>query len=328
MSSTRPRVRVLIIGAGSIAGIHREAYQNMSGVELAGSVDPHAQPGIGQCWRTLDEVPLSAYDAIDVCAPTYLHKEYVLQAAGLGKPVFCEKPAALSSQDVRAMMAAMAAQGLPLMIGQVVRFFPEYAEAKRQIDAGTLGRIAVARFNRVSSYPAGWNNWYADAALSGGTLMDLLVHDFDYVSWAIGRVDRVFARLARDPERQLDVSLVTLRCANGAIVHCLGSWSHAHFTTAFEIAGSRGLLTSTARDSLPLLVETRGGESQRSAVEVPDSPADDSPYRRELESWIHSLQAGTPPPVTGADGLEAVRIVEAVRESVRTGVPVMVDRGG
>ena len=96
--------------------------------------------------------------------------------------------------------------------GHVVRFFPEYVGIKEKIDAGDLGTVGVVRTSRRSPFLLGWNDWYADWRVSGGVLLDLVIHDFDFLRWALGEVERVYARgmLGREYNR-LDYVLVTLR---------------------------------------------------------------------------------------------------------------------
>ena len=94
------------------------------------------------------------------------------------------------------------------------------------IDAGELGTVGVARTSRRSPFLTGWNDWYADWRMSGGVLVDLVIHDFDFLRWSLGEVEKVYAKgvMGREYNR-LDYALVTLRFESGAIAHVEGQWS-------------------------------------------------------------------------------------------------------
>lgn len=124
------------------------------------------------------------------------------------------------------MMDVCERQQVKLYVGQVLRFFPEYSQAKQVIERGDIGKAAVVRTSRVSGFPRGWNDWYADVQKSGGVAVYLGIHDFDFLRWCFGEVERVFAKgLSGKELPKKDYALVTV------IAHIEGSWSHS----AFEI---------------------------------------------------------------------------------------------
>jgi UDP-N-acetylglucosamine 3-dehydrogenase len=149
-------------------------------------------------------------------------------------------------------------------------------------------------------------------------LLDLVIHDFDYLRWTLGEVERVYARgmLGREYNR-LDYVLATLRFESGTIAHVEGHWGYpGPFNYSIEVAGSNALLTvdSTEPDSLQLI----SGASE----EVPDLASGKSPYAKELEHFIHCIATGEEPIVQSQDACEALRIGLAATESVLTGEPV------
>ncbi len=147
---------------------------------------------------------LRSVDVVDVCTPTPLHHPLVLQAAAAGKAIVCEKPLARTTAQAAEMIAACEQAGVPLLVAHVVRFFPEYAVAQGIVARGEIGRVAVIRLTRASFKPNADDptSWFHDPAQSGGMLMDLMIHDYDYARWIGGEVETVFARsaLAQRPE--------------------------------------------------------------------------------------------------------------------------------
>ena len=93
-------------------------------------------------------------------------------------------------------MAAAERAGRLLVVGLVLRFWPEYVELRRIAASGELGRPLAASAQRLSP-PPGWNDWMIDPARSGGVCVDLMVHDFDALSAVLGPPRRVFARALR-----------------------------------------------------------------------------------------------------------------------------------
>ncbi len=112
-----------------------------------------------------------------------------------GKHILCEKPLGRTLAQAQEMTAACEAAGVKLMVAHVVRFFPDYAQARRRVMAGEIGRPAVIRLSRESFQPKkAADNWFVDDAKSGGMVLDLMIHDLDYARWVAGPVTQVFAK--------------------------------------------------------------------------------------------------------------------------------------
>src|SRR5829696_6058977 len=190
-------MRVGLVGAGFVGGVHLNAYAGIPEVEDV--------------------------EVVDICLPTAFHSDLAVRAAGEARHVILEKPIARTIEDAQEILDSFCGDGPRLFVGHVVRFFPEYVGIKEKIDAGDLGTVGVVRTSRRSPFLLGWNDWYADWRVSGGVLLDLVIHDFDFLRWALGEVERVYARgvLGREYNR-LDYVLATLRFESGAIAHVEG----------------------------------------------------------------------------------------------------------
>lgn len=324
--------RVGIVGAGLMGGWHATRWRQLP-VELAGfydrqpeKADAAAREHGGRAFGSLDEF-FANVDVVDVCTPTYEHAGPVIAAAQAGKDIVCEKPLARHLEDAEAMIAACEGAGVRLFIAQVVRFFSEFARAKATLDSGALGKVGVVRTIRGGNFPRP-DTWYGDFEKSGGVILDLAIHDIDYVRWLCGDVTRVFARgLSFSDIPATDHALITLRFASGAIGHIEGSWAFpaGTFRTFLEIAGDQGLLHFDNLATSPLAVALKQNEAAaEGAVTVPGSPLDpaDDAYVRELKHFLDCLDSGDPLLVTPRDALEALRVALAAIESVRTGQPV------
>lgn len=324
---------ILLIGAGMMGMMHTYSYLSVPNAKLVGIVDPAieqaeklAQVSGARAFPTLEEAmaQLERVDVIDVCVATPLHKEYVFRAADLGKHVICEKPIARTPEDARAMIEYCDAKQVKLFVAHVVRFFPEYAKAKELVDQGSIGTPGVARMSRVSKLPDVSGLWYADYSQSGGPVLDMAIHDIDYLRWCFGEVERVYAKslIGRSKVKTHDYALVTLRFRSGVIAHVEGSWAHESFATRFEIAGSGGIIDFDSVKDKSMSLTLRNPQSQAGGVYVPESPLAQSPYTRELQHFLTCLETDTEPLVSAEDAYKAVEISVAALRSMETGQPV------
>ncbi len=329
-------MRVGIVGAGTMGTVHAAAWVT-TGADLVGVVAKNrasAQPlaeALGVTAYEDYQDLLATVDIVDVCAPSDLHKELVLQAAEAGKHVVCEKPIALTVEDGEAMIEACEQAGVRLFVGMVVRFFPQYLAAQRVVAADKIGDLGVMRLKRVSYQPIGDEGWFADEARSGGLLLDIMIHDLDYARWLGGEVKRVYARSIRAGEADAagDYALVTLRFASGAMALVEGGWAYPPgvFRTSFDIAGSTGVLEWRSDDSEPVKTFLKDSEDHVARVGVPTSAVADDPFALELQHAYHGIVHDEPFSVTARDALEAVRIAQAARSSLAIGGAVTLEAG-
>ncbi len=329
-------LRVGIIGTGTMGNTHAEGWAHTPAT-LSGfySLDADRAQNLadqfgGRAYATLDAL-LNDVDVVDICAPTDRHHDLILAAAAAGKAIVCEKPLARTYAQARAAVEACEAAGVPLLVAHVVRFFPQYAHAHAVVSRGDIGRVAVVRLTRCSFQPQlGEGNWFLDPARSGGMMLDLMIHDFDYARWVAGEVVSVYARGVRatTPAAATDYALAILTHADGAISNIEGGWAYPPplFRTALEIAGDDGLIEQPAEGSAPLAFhfkQTAGGAAP--SVGLPLSPLAESPYTTQIRHFYEVLVNGAPSRVTARDGLAAVRIALAAIQSAQSGRAVRIE---
>ncbi len=324
-------LRVGVVGSGFMGGVHADAWRAAgapvtsvltrpggSGAALARRHDA----AVTEDWDTF----LESVDVVDLCTPTHLHHEGALRAAGAGRAVVVEKPLARTAKQAQELVETCASLGVPLLVGHVLRFFPEYARAKEVVDRGDIGTPAVLRLGRNRSLPGKpGNSWFLDDEKSGGLVLDLMIHDLDYARWVAGPVTSVYARSVRGgrPGAGVDHAVALLQHAGGAISHVEASWAHppAVFRTYLEIAGTSGLLQADSDRTAavrPALRDPAPGE----AVPLPGSPVARSPFETQMRHLLDVLAGTAQPLVTPREALAAVRAAEAAVESLRTGLPV------
>jgi predicted dehydrogenase len=319
---------------------HAPAWKNLSqrGVELAGFYSAHGENAAALA-RQYDVKTYASYEAlladvdiVDLCIPTDFHRDLTIQAAQAGKHVICEKPIALTLDDGRAMIEACEKAGVRLFIAHVLRFFPPYLSAQAVVAAGQIGKPAVIRLTRAGYQPRkAQNNWFIDEARSGGMILDLMIHDYDFARWLAGDVQRVFAKSARAirPEALGDYVLVTLRFASGAVAHIEGGWAYppGFFRTSMDIAGTDGVLEWSSDKTQPMETHLDVQPTQQVAeVGLPPSLESETPFDLELRHFYDALVHDKPFSITTRDALAALQIGLAARESVKTGRAVTLNQ--
>jgi predicted dehydrogenase len=326
-------MKVGIVGAGFMGTTHAAGWAETP-VEIVGfsaqtqqEARALAERYNAKVYANLDAL-LPDIDVLDICSPTHLHHAMALKAAGAGKHIICEKPLARTAAQAQEMLTACRNAGVQLLVAHVVRFFPEYALAQSAVTEGQIGRPAVIRLHRGSyrpKKPAG--NWFLDEEKSGGILMDLMIHDYDYARWVAGEVESVSARRVTTlhPNAPIDYGLAILSHRSGALSHISGAWAYPPpaFRTHIEIAGDRGLIEFDSDGTAPiqnLILKTGGSDAPD--VALPSSPVSESPYTTQIKEFYSALAEGKAARVRATDGLVAVQIAEAAIQSAQTGQPV------
>jgi predicted dehydrogenase len=283
----------------------------------------------GQIYPDLASL-LNDVDVVDICAPTHRHHEMALQAAAAGKDIICEKPLARTLAQAREMMAACDAAGVKLLVAHVVRFFPEYALAKQKVENGEIGKTAVIRLKRGTFQPKkAVDNWFVDFEKSGGMMLDLMIHDFDYARWVGGDVKQVFAKNIGNsqPNAAVDHGLAILTHINGAISHVEGSWAYPPplFRTRLEIAGDNGLIQFDSGQMAAVSVHLQQRGEEAPDVPLPGSPLSEDPYTTQIKEFYENLVNDKAVRVTAVDGYKALQIALAAIQSAQTGQPIVIE---
>jgi len=326
-------MKVGIVGAGSMGTTHGAGWAETPAEIIGFTAETTQESGAlaerynAKVYPSFDAL-LANVDVIDICSPTHLHHEMVLKAAKLAKHIVCEKPLARTAAQAQEMVIACEKAGVQLLVAHVVRFFPEYALAHSAVLEGQIGKPAVIRLHRGSyrpKKPAG--NWFLDEEKSGGILMDLMIHDYDYARWVAGEVETVSARRVTElhPDAPVDYGLAILSHRSGALSHIAGAWAYPPptFHTQLEISGDRGLIQFDSDGTAPiqnLILKTGGSDAPD--VALPSSPVSESPYTTQIKEFYGALAEGKTTQVSATDGLAAVQIAEAAIQSARTGQPV------
>lgn len=330
-------VRVGMVGLGFMGQQHFNIYQAMDGVEVVAVCDripervAERAPSIGGNIGDATEVDLSAqarytsfddmlaaggFDVVDICTPTPLHAQMTAKALQAGCHVICEKPMARTLAECDAMIEAAEKAGKLLFIAQCIRFWPEYEVAASMIAEGKLGEVRWARFVRQSPTPT-WasEGWLLDPEKSGGALLDLHIHDVDFILSVFGKPNAVFSRgmnivSTGEPVDHVETSYLY----NDLVCTAQGGWVFPDsfpFEMGFQVLGTGGLLEFSLAKDPALRFYPAEGEPYTPQYEAGTG------YENELAYFIECIQSGSAPErVTPQSARESVRIVMAEADSI------------
>ena len=335
---TRKTIGVGIVGLGFMAATHLKAYRQIDACRIAALCNPSGRNldgdfsavtgniGSGeplkldmsevQAYRNFaDLLANSAVQVVDICAPTHAHPELAIAALKAGKHVICEKPLARTTKEARQIADVAATAGRILMPAMCLRFWPEWVWLKQAIDTKAYGRVLAARFRRVAQPPAWGQKFFLDGKLSGGALLDLHIHDTDFIQFCFGRPLSVFSTGFSKVSGAIDHVVTQYQVASGASVSAEGSWAMTEgfgfqmsYTAVFEHATAD---YDIARGADALKLFEKGKEPRALRLNGQDG------YFGELKYMLECVRSDTPPgTVTPQDGVSAVEICEAEERSV------------
>jgi predicted dehydrogenase len=258
-------------------------------------------------------------DAVLLATPHSLHVEQVCKVAAAGKPVWCEKPLALTRAEAERAVAAAREAGVVLATGNNKRCFASMRELKRLVDSGALGQILHIEghfSNEHSTRVAG--GWRDDPKESpGGGMTGAGLHVLDAFVNLAGPVQYVAARSVsrKPPPDPRDAVAVLVQFASGA-TGVMATVRAAPMYWRIHVFGTEG--SAEARGEDTLIVGKIGGTTQEHSFEHVDS------LKVLLEAFADAIEGRAPFPVPPAQMLDVIGAFEAVIAALTAGAPVTV----
>jgi len=331
--------RIGIIGFGFMGRIHLRSYLADGRADIAAVADPrhdcltretpagNIDQRSGQTFdltrlkRHADYRDLIADDSIEavsICSPTSQHVEMSIAALQAGKHVLVEKPLGLTSREAMRVVEAASATSTAIvaMPAMCMRFWPAWRWLKEAIDDGRYGPVKSAALTRLGSMPK-WSSFYFDERESGGGILDLHIHDADFVRYCFGDPRTVFSTGYSQTTGDVDHVVTTYDYAGSPpLVTAEGGWSMRpgfQFVMRYVVNFEKATATFDLHRKPQLLVNR--ADEREELIELPGFDG----WEGEIRYFLDCIETGTPPTVvTMRDGAEAVRLVEAERQSART----------
>jgi len=327
------KVNVAVAGLGFMGTMHLRVYSQLKNARIVavcgksplpengvlravtgnikGTADIQLGAGV-KVYSDFDEMLANPeIDLVDICTPTVLHAGQVIAALKAGRHVLCEKPLADNIAGAKKILQAAKAAKTFLMPGMCMRFWPGWSWLKDVVAKKTYGKVRAADFHRLTARPA----WGDAATHLGGALLDLHIHDTDFVNFLFGRPDAVYSAGVTSGKGTIDHVVTQYIYRNGPAVSAEGSWLWPDgFNMSFELNCDRATIEfDLARGADALRVRESGKKSRTVKLENTDG------YKEEIIYFVNCIARGARPSVvTAQDGLTALEICAAEEKSVRT----------
>ncbi|GCE29544.1 oxidoreductase [Dictyobacter alpinus] len=349
MVATNHVIRWGVIGCGQIAYDKvMPALAQAANAQLVALSDPdHSRleqasktyPD-ARCYTHMEDLLRDAdVQAVYIATPNFLHASQTIAAAAAGKHILTEKPMALTAEEGQQMVDAAERAGVKLMVAYMTLFNPSYQMAKLLIGTGALGTITAVRgrhsyvIQPESVSPAA--AWRLDPQHGGGPLMDVAVYSIftlrDLASLSIQHLSATGTVRQLHGKTEYDTVLWTFLSKEGipGVIEASFTFSSSYI----ELEGTQGRLTLTDHISQKtqghLLVDLWLPGQQEIAEHmvhnvVPAGLPHYYNYLREVEHFSTCILTNTDPIATGNTALHEMKVVDAVRTSLRTGQAVQI----
>lgn len=321
-------INVGFIGAGSIAGTHAAALDEVEGARLAVVTDvaPQRAAALAQKYGAtavagVDElVQFPGLDVVYILTPPAAHAAQIGAAVEAGLPIMCEKPLTVTMAEAREAIACAQRAGVPLMTGLSHRYHPLAEEVRALVQNGELGEVIAVWSHRLVHLPVEPESWINDLAAGGGLALQYAMHDFDWAMTVGGPVTAVSAADYRsNPALAIEDNLwAMLRFANGGSGSVGASWSAAAAHTERGVVGTRGNVRIVAQQHLTGALH----DGRRFDHHLGDDYDWFDVFVRESQDVIGRVRGGEPFAVTGEDGLRALELSCAALQAARQQQPV------
>ena len=241
------KIRVGLVGVGGMGGCHFYNYEKIENAELVAVCDVRkdvAKEKVGnrkiKIYTNLDRMlKYQDLDMIDICTPSYMHKNMAIKLLNKGYHVLCEKPMTLNAKDAQKVIEAANKTDKNFMVAHVVRFMTPYMYLRSVIESGELGKLIRLDMKRISGIPRwSWEDWMRDEKKSGGVATDLSIHDIEFVQSVLGVPDSIQAY--RYNMKENNDNVITNMIYGDTLVTCEGAWYntgipfHATFLAVFQ----------------------------------------------------------------------------------------------
>jgi len=321
-------LRAVLVGAGVMGRNHARVLSGLTGVELVAVVEPGGLNGTSLpphvvTLAAVEELANLEIDYAIVATPTITHEDISLKLAAMGIHTLVEKPVAESPAAGMRMDQEFSRQGLVGAVGHIERFNPAIQELKRRLASGEIGDVYQIVTRRQGSYP----NRIGDV----GVAKDLATHDIDLTSWvAESAYEFVFGQMAHKSGRDHeDMILATGRLHSGVLVNHVVNWLSPMKERVLIVTGDKGtFVANTLTGDLTLhengaeIVQWESFATFRGVTEgnmTQFAFSKKEPLLAEHEAFRNAILHGETDYVSFGDGIEVVRVAEAILESARSG---------
>jgi UDP-N-acetylglucosamine 3-dehydrogenase len=319
-------MRIAILGAGHMGRTHAEAYSGMADVTIAAVVARHEASArdiadqIGAAaftdpWKVLED---NSIDAVDVCYPSSVHREYVVAALERGKHVFCETPIALILDDADAMIDAAGAHDRIFGLALLMRFVADYAYIRDVVNSGEFGEPLAVLASRLSA--PYWSREQPTEQAYAEPVIELGHFDFDYLNWLLGMPIALSGTGVTGVTGVVEHAFISLEFehARGLVEASAIMPRSFPFTTSVRVVCEEGALETTFRlvDGPENTLTRYPNDGQPEVLDIPRH----DPYEQECRYFVQCVRGEADPSLLSPEAArDAMRVALAARDSLAQG---------
>ncbi len=298
-------MKAAVIGVGAMGENHARIYTELSGVELIGVADLNAERasvigarygtrGFGDIHELMEQQP----DVVSIVVPTSLHRDVALEVAAGGANILVEKPLADNIPSAREIVAVCERYDVSLMVGHVERFNPVVSVVRREI-AGEP--VSLMEITRIGPFPP--------RIKDVGIIIDLATHDVDLIRYLTGsEFKKAFSLTSCNIIEHEDVAILGFEMADGTLARVSTNWLTPFKVRELTVATRKKYIRASLIDQR-VTEYSRYSENESYVVKEIRVPFGE-PLKLELRAFLDSVAQGTPPPVTGYDGLKVLEVLQ------------------
>ncbi|MDP3766297.1 MAG: Gfo/Idh/MocA family oxidoreductase [Nanoarchaeota archaeon] len=321
------KLNVAVIGIGAMGKSHSRVYSDIDNAELVAVCDVNEDraKNIAQRYKTnyytdyKDMLKKEKIEALSVCVPTILHKKVAVDVIKNKIDLLVEKPIAATIKEAEEIVNEADKNVVKLMTGHIERFNPVVIELKKRIERNELGKIYKVHCVRLSPFP--------QRVVDVGVIVDLAIHEIDILKYIISsKIKRVYAETAqRIHSAHEDLLIGTIRFENDILGVINANWLTPKKSREITVTGEKGMFVANYLTQELYFYENefvmKNADYNRDFMNVIEGKMikikieNREPLKNELEAFIESIIKNRQPPVTGKDGLEALRIAQKFIES-------------
>jgi predicted dehydrogenase len=274
-------IKIGLIGTGFMGNMHSQVYEALAGkadFQVTAVADVNLQRAGEIAKKFGARVFLSASELIehgdvntvDICLPTFLHKDIALQAMQKGYDLFIEKPVCLTIEEAEQLLEMQKKTNTKVMVGHCIRFWPEYTELERLMKQKTYGRIISGVFRRISPKPDwAWEQWMDDDGKCGSAALDLHIHDVDFIRHLLGEPDQIKSEVVN--KQSANLHIFSLYKYGDTVISLEGGWDYPTqfpFEMAYRVKFEEAVIEFNSNANPTLRIYENGGRVIEPAIEA------------------------------------------------------------
>jgi predicted dehydrogenase len=318
-------MNVILIGAGGMAFSHAKVYPFIDDVRVSAVVDPNIKAAeniasllSAKAYASIEEIEdKEVSNTVDLCIPSFLHYEYAMKFLNKGWNVFCEKPMAHTTRQADEMWRTASEKGIVLMVGQIVRFWPEYQYLKDMIEAAPYGPLKhMEMIRRFGCHEA--DSWYMDPERCKMSCFEMHIHDADFVNYLFGLPKAVSSIGIEEPGIHLSY-IKTQYCYDlQMVIQAEGGWSRSSLPFSVEYLATFENAVLKYQDGEVTLYPFNGQPQKITFLRNHNLSSDLLGLLGEFQEFYHCIKTGTLPTTASLQSTRnTIYLLEKECESLR-----------